>query len=139
MISFHYELEFQLDSERRYENWIVGIIHSEGREAGEISYIFCNDNYLLDLHNKHLNKDTLTDIITFDYSQGKLISGDIFISVDRVRDNAQLFETDEAEELLRVMSHGILHMCGYDDKSKEEAKVMRAKENEKMSMFHVEQ
>lgn len=139
MTSFHYELDFQLDAERHYTEWIDKVVGSEGFQAGDINYIFCSDDYLLDLHKKHLNKDTYTDIITFDYSEGDTISGDIFISVDRVRENAEIFNSKEDDELLRVMSHGILHMCGYNDKEAEEAELMRLKESEKMRMFHVEQ
>ena len=139
MISFHYELDFQLDAEKHYTEWIDNVISSEGFQAGDINYIFCSDDYLLELHRKHLDKDTYTDIITFDYSQGEIISGDIFISVDRVRENSEIFNSKEGDELLRVMAHGILHMCGYNDKEAEEAELMRVKESEKMKMFHVEQ
>ncbi len=132
-------MEFRLEAEELYTKWIEKVILSEGYKAGEINYVFCSDDYLLELHRKHLNKDTYTDIITFDYSEGKVLSGDIFISVERVRENSKLFNTDEADELLRVMAHGVLHMCGFNDKEAEDAAVMRTKETEKMNMFHVEQ
>ena len=139
MISFHYEFDFHLESEDGYSNWIQRVIESEGYQTGEVNYIFCGDEYLLELHKKHLNKDSYTDIITFDYSQGNLISGDIFISIERVRENAVSFNAEEDEELLRVMAHGVLHMCGYRDKETADIELMRKKELEKIDMFHVEQ
>jgi rRNA maturation RNase YbeY len=93
---------------------------------------------MLNLHQKYLRKDSLTDIITFDYSEGKIISGDIFVSIPRVKDNAIAFGCGFEEELMRVMSHGILHLSGYNDKTEKEKELMRKKENEKIQMFHVE-
>ena len=103
-----------------------------------MDYIFCTDEYLLELNQEYLKHDTFTDIITFDYTDGSAISGDIFISTDRVKENAKEFEEDVLNELRRVMSHGVLHLAGYGDKSKEESKLMREKEDEKIKMFHVE-
>ncbi|MEK6452302.1 MULTISPECIES: rRNA maturation RNase YbeY [unclassified Myroides] len=139
MISFNYESDFQLDKENLYEEWIESIIASEGFYLGEISYIFCDDEYLHNINVEYLDHDTLTDIISFDYTEGKIISGDIFLSVERVRDNAKDFNVEFSTELLRVMCHGILHYCGYKDKTDEDSKLMRSKEEEKMAMFHVEQ
>lgn len=139
MVIFNYETDFELENESKYETWIDEVIESEGKEAGEINYIFCDDEYLHNINMQYLDHDTLTDIISFDYCIGDLISGDVFISVERVRDNAQDFEVSFDEELLRVMAHGVLHYCGYKDKSDEDAKLMRSKEQEKMLMFHVEQ
>jgi len=139
MVIFNYETDFELENESKYETWIDEVIESEGKEAGEINYIFCDDEYLHNINMQYLDHDTLTDIISFDYCIGDLISGDVFISVERVRDNAQDFEVSFNEELLRVMAHGVLHYCGYKDKSDEDAKLMRSKEQEKMLMFHVEQ
>lgn len=139
MISFNYESDFQLDNENLYEEWIESIIASEGFYLGEISYIFCDDEYLHNINVEYLDHDTLTDIISFDYTEGKIISGDIFLSVERVRDNAKDFNVEFSTELLRVMCHGILHYCGYKDKTEEDSKLMRSKEEEKMAMFHVEQ
>lgn len=139
MISFNYESDFQLDNENLYEEWIESIITSEGFYLGEISYIFCDDEYLHNINVEYLDHDTLTDIISFDYTEGKIISGDIFLSVERVRDNAKDFNVEFSIELLRVMCHGILHYCGYKDKTDEDSKLMRSKEEEKMAMFHVEQ
>ena len=139
MIIFNYESDFQLFNENKYREWISKIISSESFVEGDISYIFCDDEYLHKINVEYLNHDTLTDIISFDYTEGNTISGDIFLSVERVMDNAKEFDVDFEQELLRVMAHGILHYCGYGDKDPEEEKVMRSKEEEKIAMFHVEQ
>ena len=139
MISFNYETNFALENESNYEYWITRIIYSEGFEVGEINYIFCDDEYLHKINMEYLNHDTLTDIISFDYSVGNLLQGDIFISVERVADNAKDFNVTFDEELKRVLSHGVLHYCGYKDKSPKDEALMREKEEEKMKMFHVEQ
>jgi rRNA maturation RNase YbeY len=139
MISFNYETNFALENESNYEDWITRIIYSEGFEVGEINYIFCDDEYLHKINMEYLNHDTLTDIISFDYSVGNLLQGDIFISVERVADNAKDFNVTFDEELKRVLSHGVLHYCGYKDKSPKDEALMREKEEEKMKMFHVEQ
>jgi probable rRNA maturation factor len=138
MISFNYELDFELNNESQYEDWISRIIESEGFEEGEINYIFCDDEYLHKINVEYLNHDTLTDIISFDYTVGNLIQGDIFVSIERVRDNATDFKVSFDEELRRVLAHGVLHYCGYKDKSEKDEALMRAKEEEKMQMFHVE-
>ncbi|MGV3461680.1 MAG: rRNA maturation RNase YbeY [Flavobacterium sp.] len=139
MISFNYETEFQLENEPRYEQWLSQVIVSEGKKQGEVSYIFCDDEYLLEMNKQYLDHDTLTDIISFDYTMGNEISGDIFISVERVKDNAVDFNVTFEEELRRVMAHGILHYCGYKDKTEADGQLMRNKEEEKIAMFHVEQ
>ncbi|MHC5353272.1 rRNA maturation RNase YbeY [Myroides sp. LJL115] len=139
MIIFNYESDFQLFNENKYREWISKIISSESFIEGDISYIFCDDEYLHKINVEYLNHDTLTDIISFDYTDGDTISGDIFLSVERVMDNAKEFEVDFEQELLRVMAHGILHYCGYGDKDAEEERIMRSKEEEKIAMFHVEQ
>lgn len=139
MVIFNYETDFQLENESDYEQWIDAVIESEGKEPGEINYIFCDDEYLHNINMQYLNHDTLTDIISFDYCIGDLISGDIFISIERVQDNAKDYEVSFNEELLRVLAHGVLHYCGYKDKTEQEALVMRTKEQEKINMFHVEQ
>jgi len=138
MISFNYETDFELDNEAQYEDWISRIIESEGFEEGEINYIFCDDEYLHKINVEYLDHDTLTDIISFDYTVGNVLQGDIFISIERVQDNANDFNVSFEEELKRVLSHGVLHYCGYKDKSEEDEALMRAKEEEKMQMFHVE-
>ena len=138
MISFNYETDFELDNEAQYEDWISRIIESEGFDEGEINYIFCDDEYLHKINVEYLDHDTLTDIISFDYTVGNLIQGDIFVSVERVKDNANDFNVSFKEELKRVLSHGVLHYCGYKDKSPKDEALMRSKEEEKMQMFHVE-
>lgn len=138
MISFNYETDFELSNEQAFEDWIAEVIESEDKTEGEINYIFCDDEYLLQKNIEFLNHDTLTDIISFDYTMGNLISGDIFISVERVKDNAVDYNVPFEEELKRVMAHGILHYCGYKDKSEDDSALMRDKENEKIAMFHVE-
>lgn len=137
MITFNYENDFTLLQEQTYDEWVGAIIKSESKSLGEINYIFCDDDYLLDINIKHLNHDYYTDIITFNYCEGDLISGDLFISTDRVKDNAQTYQVSFEEELLRVMSHGVLHLIGYNDKAEAEELIMRKKEDEKIKMFHV--
>jgi probable rRNA maturation factor len=139
MINFNYETDFELSNEKAIQEWLSDVIVSEGKKEGEINYIFCDDNYLLEINQEYLDHDTLTDIISFDYSVGKELHGDIFISVERVRENATDFGVSFEEELLRVLSHGVLHYCGYKDKTESDEKEMRQKEEEKMKMFHVEQ
>lgn len=137
MINFNYETDFILDNESVYEDWITRSILSENKLLGELTYIFCDDNYLHKINVEYLNHDTLTDIISFDYTEGDIISGDIFISIERVKDNALDFDTSFDEELKRVIIHGVMHYCGYKDKSSSEEIIMRNKENEKINMFHV--
>ena len=139
MINFNYETDYQLVSEKSYSNWISKIVGTEDGEVVQLDYIFCDDAYLLEINNKYLEHDTYTDIITFDYTDGKNISGDVFISIDRVKENAKTFSVSFDTELRRVMAHGILHLLGYGDKREDEAVIMRAKEDEKMKLFHVEQ
>ncbi|WP_127140378.1 rRNA maturation RNase YbeY [Flagellimonas marinaquae] len=138
MIDFHFKSDFLMDNPSYYADWINRIIESEGFASGQIDYIFCTDDYLLELNLQYLNHDTLTDIITFDYTDGKTVSADIFISTERVKENAEAFKVDFDTELKRVMSHGVLHLTGYGDKSHDQKKIMRNKEEEKIKMFHVE-
>ncbi|WP_295333871.1 rRNA maturation RNase YbeY [Flavobacterium sp.] len=137
MISFNYETDFALDNETDFSIWLSEVISSELKNEGEINYIFCDDDYLLEINQQYLDHDTLTDIISFDYSVGNELHGDIFISVERVRDNAIDFNVPFEDELKRVMVHGVLHYCGYKDKSETDELLMREKEEEKMKMFHV--
>ncbi|MBL7867697.1 MAG: rRNA maturation RNase YbeY [Flavobacterium lindanitolerans] len=139
MISFNYETEFELPNENEIEKWISEVIVSESKKEGDINYIFCDDEYLHDINVKYLDHDTLTDIISFDYSIGNELHGDIFVSVERVADNAKDFNVSFDEELKRVLAHGILHFAGYKDKSEEDELLMRSKEDEKIAMFHVKQ
>ena len=129
MISFNYETNFKLENEDRFEKWIQKIILNHNREEGEINYIFCDDAYLLKLNIEFLQHDTLTDIISFDNSLGRLVGGDIFISTERVADNANDFKVSFLEELQRVMIHGVLHYIGFSDKTPESQKEMTAQEN----------
>ncbi|MGI0106045.1 rRNA maturation RNase YbeY [Salinimicrobium sp. WS361] len=139
MINFYSENTFELKGISDHENWIKRVIASEGKKTGEISFIFCDDDYLLDINQQYLDHDTFTDIISFDTSVGNILNGDIFISTQRVEENAAEYNVAFSEELQRVIIHGILHLCGYKDKSQDEAQLMRRKEEEKMQMFHVEQ
>jgi len=139
MISFNYETDFKLDNETSYETWIGTICTSEKFLVGDLNFIFCGDDYLLNINQTYLQHDTFTDIITFDYSIDKHLSGDIFISTERVLDNSTKFSVSFAKELLRVIAHGILHLAGFKDKEETDILIMRAKENEKIKMFHVEQ
>ena len=139
MINFNYELSFQLDNEERYSQWIQDVIISERKELGEINYIFCDDEYLLNINKQYLDHDYYTDVISFDYTENDLISGDVFISIDRVRENAKDYNVEFEEELKRVIIHGVLHYCGYCDKSEAEEQLMRNKEEEKIRLFHVKQ
>jgi rRNA maturation RNase YbeY len=130
MIEYNYETNFILKNEHLMSDWIQSCIQEEGYNLGEVNYIFCDDAYLHKLNVEFLKHDTLTDIISFDNTLGKLINGDIFISVERVKENAKIFKTSFDNELHRVMIHGILHYLGYKDKSEEEKKAMRSKENQ---------
>lgn len=135
MINFNYETDFSLDDETRYAAWISSVISSEQKKEGEINYIFCDDDYLLKINEQYLHHDDLTDIISFDYSVGNELHGDIFISIERVKENAEDFNVPFSQELKRVMAHGILHYAGYKDKLDEDSKLMRTKEEEKMLLF----
>ncbi len=138
MIVFNFnEVGFDFN-EDEHRSWLQKVIISENKSEGEINYIFCNDDYLLDLNKQFLDHDTLTDIITFDNTLGSLLGADIFISTERVADNAKDFKVSFDEELRRVLVHGVLHLCGYKDKSDSDQELMTNKENEKMHMFHVE-
>lgn len=135
MIDFNYETTFSLKDEKQLENWIEKVVSEKGFEVGEINYIFCDDAYLHQLNVEFLQHDTLTDIISFDNSLGKLINGDIFISVERVTDNAIDFKVEFEEELHRVMIHGVLHYMGYKDKTVDEKIGMRQAENEAIKLL----
>ena len=136
MINFNYENQFILDDEASVSNWVSAVIEKENFKEGEINYVFCDDDYLLKLNVEFLEHDTYTDIISFDYTMGKLISGDIFISTERVKENATLFNVPFKDELRRVIIHGVLHYCGYKDKSDSDVEVMRSKENEYLNTYN---
>lgn len=133
MISFNYETDFNLDNENQFSDWISKTIKEENCKEGEINYIFCSDQYLHKINVEFLNHDTFTDIISFDYSVGKELHGDIYISVDRVKENAKAFNVKFEDELARVMIHGILHYCGYKDKTEEDKNQMRSREDHYLS------
>jgi len=129
MIAFNYETDFKLTDEKKTMDWINSCVEKQEFELGEINYIFCDDEYLHKLNVEFLEHDTLTDIISFDYTLGKLISGDIFISIPRVEENAKSFDVGFYEELHRVIIHGVLHYMGFKDKTDQEKQLMRDQEN----------
>ena len=139
MIDFNFLTDFSFDNEDNYSTWLSSIVSSEGKDLGELTYVFCDDEYLHKMNVDYLNHDTLTDIITFDYCEGSIVSGDVFVSVERVKENAIDFNVPFVDELLRVIAHGTLHLCGYKDKSEDDVVLMRSKEDEKIKLFHVEQ
>ena len=133
MIHFFYENTSEI-IEEKIKPWIEKIIITEEKRLGEINYIFCDDEYLLKINQNFLDHDYYTDIITFDQVRGKTISGEIFVSLQRIKDNASLISKNYEEEKKRVIAHGILHLCGYKDKTEEEQKTMRAKEDFYLSL-----
>ena len=135
MIEFNFETDFELGNSSKIQDWITAIIEKEEFELGEVLYIFCDDSYLHKLNVEFLGHDTLTDIISFDYGVGKQINGEIYISIDRVKENASEFNVTFNNELHRVMIHGILHFCGYKDKSDSEELLMRQKEEESLLLL----
>ena len=136
MITFNYETEFVLEKEEQLIQWVEKVIQEEVFKVGEINYIFCDDESLHKINVEFLQHDTYTDIISFDYSLGKMINGDIYISVDRVKENAEKYNATFADEMHRVMIHGILHYVGYKDKTEDEKKEMRNKENIAISFIN---
>ena len=130
MIRYYREdTKFDLKGKLQNNRWLKEVAEREGRKIGDINIIFCSDNYLLEVNKKYLGHDYYTDIITFDYCEKDILSGDLFISVDCVRDNASFYGTEFSNELNRVMVHGVLHLIGYDDHTDEDIAVMRSKEN----------
>ena len=135
MISYYFEdTDFVFRARTLNNRWLRLVAESEIRRIGNISIIFCSDNYILDVNQKYLQHDYFTDIITFDYCEGDRLSGDLFISVDSVRENSLEYGTDFSDELYRVIVHGILHLIGYDDHSDEDIALMRSKENYYLSL-----
>lgn len=123
------DVPFPTLKRRKTSNWIKGAVIFEGKKVGNISFIFCSDNYLLDVNKKYLSHDYFTDIITFDYVEGNIINGDIFISVNRVGENAKEFSKTFGNELHRILIHGVLHLLGYKDKKRTDKKLMTQKED----------
>ncbi|MEJ6681715.1 MAG: rRNA maturation RNase YbeY [Flavobacteriales bacterium] len=129
-IFFHNaDTSYLLKNKRLISSWITSAIIEEEKRLKEISYVFCTDDYLININQKHLNHDTYTDIITFDYTEDGNITSEIYISVDRVRENAKNLGVETLDETHRVIIHGVLHLCGYNDKSELQAQEMRNKEN----------
>lgn len=129
MIQFFFEDIDKIEIEANLSNRLEDIILSEGKKPGEINYIFCDDEYLLQVNREYLKHDYYTDVITFDYVKGKTISGDIFVSLPRIFDNAETLSKDFESEFFRVLAHGVLHLCGYKDKTDQEIAEMRSKED----------
>ncbi|MBR4524904.1 MAG: rRNA maturation RNase YbeY [Bacteroidales bacterium] len=135
MIRYYQEdIRFELKQKLQNNRWLKMVAGSEMRRIGAINIIFCSDNYILDVNMKYLQHDYFTDIITFDYCEKDILSGDLFISIDSVRENAQFYGTEFVDELNRVMVHGLLHLIGYDDHKEEDIAVMRQKENYYLQM-----
>ena len=134
---FTEDIKFEFKDKLSNNRWLRLVASSEVKKLGDINIIFCSDNYILDVNMKYLQHDYFTDIITFDYCEGNVMNGDLFISVDSVRENASYYGTEFPDELKRVMVHGILHLIGYDDHSEDDIKVMRSKEDYYLSLRNV--
>jgi rRNA maturation RNase YbeY len=132
---FREEVSDKISNQAKVKKWISSACKKEGFKMDEVNYIFCNDSYLLKINQDFLNHDNFTDIITFDYSEGKVISGDIFISLERIKDNSKKFSASFSKELHRVMIHGVLHLMGYSDKTAKQKGIMRKKEDEYLSLW----
>ncbi len=139
MIEFSFQTSFQLDNTSQLTQWCKALASHHHAIIEQVGFVFCDDAYVHEINRKHLNHDTYTDIITFDYGTEDRLEGEIYISVDRVKDNAEQFEVPFNEELKRVMAHGLLHMLGYDDHTADQKSKMRGLENEALEMFHVKQ
>ena len=134
MVSYFTEdISFSFKEKRLTSRWLKFVAEREGKLLGDVAVIFCSDKYILDINIKYLKHDYYTDIITFDYCEGFRLSGDLFISIDSVRENASFYGVEFADELNRVIVHGLLHLIGYDDHTPEDIAVMRAKENDYLS------
>lgn len=130
MVSYFFEeTDFKFKNRRLNNAWLKTVAGSEVKKLGDINIIFCSDNYILDVNQRYLQHDYFTDIITFDYCEGDVLSGDMFISVDSVRENSLFYGTEFENELNRVIVHGLLHLIGYDDHTDDDIKTMREKEN----------
>lgn len=138
MIQYHYQTDFKIESQQKYTDWINKVVLSKDAHIDHLNFIFTTDEYLLDINRKYLDHDYYTDIITFPYREKQHISGDMYISIDRVRDNARTLGLSFELELRRVMIHGVLHLLGHQDKTDKDAVEMRALEDAALNMFHVE-
>ena len=132
---FSEQTKFTIKNKTLIREWLTHIIQTHKKTIGEINIIFCSDEYLLKLNEQYLNHDTFTDIITFDFVEGKTISGDIFISVDRMKENAQLFHVEQSTETHRLIAHGVLHLLGYKDKTPKDKKQMTAQEERALALL----
>ena len=139
MIDFVYESDFEVVDSNKYTDWLNNVILSENKIPGELCFILSTDENVLKINEQYLGHTDYTDVITFDYTNGIEIHGDIFISMERIQENAKRYKVEEEEELRRVMAHGVLHLIGYTDKTEQGKTEMTCKENEKLKMFHVEQ
>ena len=138
MILYYYEdVDFVFKNKTLNNRWLRLVAESEIKRIGDISIIFCSDNYILDINQRYLQHDYFTDIITFDYCEGDKLSGDLFISIDSVKENAMEYGSEFSDELNRVIVHGILHLIGYDDHTEEDVKVMRSKEDYYLSLREI--
>lgn len=135
MIKYFSSTDFAIKDKRHLTSWIEEVINKESRLLEELVFNFCSDESLLKINKEFLKHDTLTDVITFDYSTSKTVSGEVFISVDRVRENAKEFHQDFNDEIRRVMIHGVLHLCGYKDKTPKDKALMSDKENRHLAFF----
>lgn len=134
-IRFSIETKYSLKNRTLIKQWIKTVVENKGKKLGDVYYILCDDDYLLEVNRQYLKHDYYTDIITFDYTENDRIGGDLFISIDRVKDNATALQVPEHEELMRVMIHGVLHLLGLKDKSEEEVKQMRKAEEECLELL----
>ena len=137
MIEFSSQNDFVLEQSERVDSWLKAAALKESYGIDSLGYVFCSDDFLLEINQQFLDHDTLTDIVTFDYTEGTILNGEIYISTDRVADNAKDFNVDFDTELRRVIIHGLLHMCGYGDKTEEEKLQMRSKEDEYLALWAV--
>lgn len=138
MVNFFYEDDFNLSlNKKEVRFWIKNVVKKENKKLSYLNFVFCTDSYLLELNQKYLKHNSLTDVIAFDFSESKkTIEGDVYISVDRVKENAKKYSPSFKKELLRVLLHGVLHLIGYKDKTKEQKKIMASKENVFVSVFN---
>lgn len=139
MVEYVYKTKYSIKDEEKYTKWFKKVIVSESKQLGDLVYILTDDKEILKVNQDYLGHDYYTDIITFQYNKNDEVSGDIFISLDRIKENSKNYNVTFEEELRRVMVHGILHLLGYDDKTDKDQEKMRVLENQKMEMFHVEQ
>ncbi len=135
---FQEDIQFNISEKLKIKKWLKQLASEEGYKITELNYIFCSDEYLHSINMDYLNHDTYTDIITFDNSdESHLLEGDIFISIERIKENAEIQSQEFRDELLRVLSHGLYHLCGYKDKLEQEIRAMRSKENNAITKFKI--